>query len=303
MAGAISFSVAILLSSPPDRGGYSSPVWIPAGVLLLVLIAETCMCVGLLPSTARIGIYSSASALVLCGSYALRVCRMMQSADYLSSKLNGWEVLADNVRMLYCLIFLFLVTVFPLISGPLVVEIIMALCFFILYIIILIREMVESRTMKDTRKATLRRLVRDNIVLIRDNSENINITYRVMYKRLCEYMESNRPFLYERFSIDDLAKALYTNRSYLSKLINTCVHMTYPQFVNNYRVRYSMELFKKDSRLKVSELSELSGFHSTVSYNVAFKLFLGITPGEWCRTWLENSKEQKRLSKRKGEEQ
>ena len=77
------------------------------------------------------------------------------------------------------------------------------------------------------------------------------------------------------------------DKSYLSKVINSCTGMNYPQFVNNYRVRYSMDLFRRDPRLKVSELAMMSGFHSGVTFTLASRLFLGKTPSDWCREYRE----------------
>ena len=46
---------------------------------------------------------------------------------------------------------------------------------------------------------------------------------------------------------------------------------------------YSIEIFKENPHLRVSELAEMSGFHTLVSYNMAFRLVMNESPGEWCR--------------------
>ncbi len=104
-----------------------------------------------------------------------------------------------------------------------------------------------------------------------------------LYVRSCAYMEQKRPFLVESFTLDDFAARLYTNKLYLSKTINHYSGGNFRQFVNHFRVKYAMGLFEKNMSLRVSDMSELSGFHNVVTFNNAFKLMTGETPSAWCR--------------------
>lgn len=114
---------------------------------------------------------------------------------------------------------------------------------------------------------------------------------RELFIRCCRYMELRKPFLVESFSLDDLSLAMFTNKLYLSQTINACTGRNFRNFVNNYRVLYAMELFKKNNRLRVSDLSNLSGFHTPVSFNMAFKLMMDEAPGAWCaRVRLQNQR-------------
>lgn len=107
----------------------------------------------------------------------------------------------------------------------------------------------------------------------------------VLYKSVVEYMEKNQPFLDENFNLEDFARRLYTNKVYLSRTVNTLSGRNFRQFVNYYRVKYSTELFRQDPRLKVEELAMMSGFHTVVSFNMAFHLFMNETPSEWMRRY------------------
>ena len=42
-----------------------------------------------------------------------------------------------------------------------------------------------------------------------------------------------------------------------------------------------------DPCLKVTELAMMSGFRNGVTFNLAFKLFVGLPPSEWCRQCRE----------------
>ena len=109
-----------------------------------------------------------------------------------------------------------------------------------------------------------------------------------VYEKMKRYLDDNKPYLDENFAIDKLAMALCTNKGYLSKIINNFSGMNFCQLMNSYRVKYSVELFKNNKNLKVAELAELSGFKSGVTFNMAFKLFMKTTPGEWCRAYRED---------------
>ncbi len=107
--------------------------------------------------------------------------------------------------------------------------------------------------------------------------------YREIYDRLTEYFDNNKPYLNGELALSDLAKELYCNKLYLSRAISLCSGKNFCQFVNYYRVNHSIEAFRENPYMKVHELSTESGFNSIVSYNMAFRLFMGENPSEWCR--------------------
>lgn len=111
-----------------------------------------------------------------------------------------------------------------------------------------------------------------------------------LYDRCCKYMTERRPFLVTDFSLQDLATAVYTNKAYLSKTINRFSGKNFRQYVNYYRVMYAMELFKGNMSLRVTELCELSGFHSTTAFFQSFKRIMGEAPSIWCARMRQNHK-------------
>lgn len=107
--------------------------------------------------------------------------------------------------------------------------------------------------------------------------------YQDIYERVVAYFEAEKPFLDNELTINDLSKVLYSNKLYISRAISQFTGRNFCQFVNYYRVAHSMEMFRNNHDLKIHELAGGSGFNSDVSYNMAFRLFMGETPGEWCR--------------------
>ena len=104
---------------------------------------------------------------------------------------------------------------------------------------------------------------------------------RDLYNRAIEMMRSKKPFLLYEFTLYDMAQRLITNKMYLSRTINAFSGRGFRSFVNFFRIQYSINLFRKTPTMKVHTLAELSGFHNQVTYTAAFKLEMGMTPGEY----------------------
>ncbi|MBR3075349.1 MAG: AraC family transcriptional regulator [Bacteroidales bacterium] len=106
----------------------------------------------------------------------------------------------------------------------------------------------------------------------------------ILFNEVVKIMEVRKPYLQEDFVLEDLARMTRTNRLYLSKSINFHSGRNFNQLVNYYRVKYAVVLMKKDPGLKMSEIASMSGFHTTVSFNMAFKLNEHTTPSEFVRS-------------------
>lgn len=106
-----------------------------------------------------------------------------------------------------------------------------------------------------------------------------------LYERVCSYMEETKPFLREDFEITDLAASMYSNKTYLSKTINVLDGRNFRQFVNGYRIDFALNALKDDPGMRMSEVADFSGFHNVVTFNMAFKLVMGQTPGEWSHSY------------------
>lgn len=120
-------------------------------------------------------------------------------------------------------------------------------------------------------------------VEVMPGASRIDGQYRDIYERVVDYFEDEKPYLSGELTINDVVKVVYTNKLYISRAISQFTGRNFCQFVNYYRVMYSIELFRRSPELKIHELASLSGFNSMVSFNMAFRLFMGEIPSEWCR--------------------
>ena len=119
------------------------------------------------------------------------------------------------------------------------------------------------------------------------------VLYKNLYDRVLEYFAESKPYLDPNLTINEVAAVVFSNRLYISKAISQFTGRNFCQFVNYYRVVHAIELYRGNSNLKVLELANLSGFNSAVSFGMAFKLYMGEKPGDWCR------REKSRLDKLK----
>jgi len=115
------------------------------------------------------------------------------------------------------------------------------------------------------------------------DSSSIDDVYKDIYERIVSYFELEKPFLDCDLTINDLVKVIYSNKLYISRAISQFTGRNFCQFVNYYRITYAMECFRNNPELKNHELATMSGFNSIVSYNMAFRLFMGENPSEWCK--------------------
>lgn len=117
--------------------------------------------------------------------------------------------------------------------------------------------------------------------------------YRELYERILDYFDSERPYLNTNLTINDIVKVVFSNKTYISRVISLFTGRNFCQFVNYYRVCYAMERFRDNPNLKINEMAAGSGFNSMVTFNTAFRLFTGENPSDWCR------KERHKLMKKR----
>ena len=102
-----------------------------------------------------------------------------------------------------------------------------------------------------------------------------------IFERVQKHMETRKPFLKEAYSLDDLSRDICVNKTYISRAVNAMSGKNFRQYINYQRVMYSIEEMKKNPDLKVIELAFMSGFHSVVTYNLCFRMFLDATPSDY----------------------
>lgn len=265
------------------------------GVLLLVAVIISVVFSLVLPSGSlsfrfeRVFFSYLILLLLLSGYYAASVSRRFSGIRLFFRNAAVWHNLEDYSRFIYSLVFLGL-GVYSLCSLLLpgdageVMEVSSLLSYMVLYAILYMRDM-TGRTFvlnQDTERK-IKEIIKGNLRTSFVDKAEEDKKMNNLYNRVMLFMNEKKPFLDPSFHMEDLAEEVYSNKLYLSRTINILSGRNFRQFVNYHRVQYAISLFKKDPRLKVGEAASMSGFHSTVSFNMAFKVNTGRTPSEWLQ--------------------
>lgn len=201
---------------------------------------------------------------------------------------QAWRVVEADARWLYLMLF-FVLCSFLLVAesiGNLVFIGVMIALLALLYAVLLLRSYIGKTAFLDSRKEkkikdTIRGMM-PSVKITEDEEEDVARMGR-LYDKIVLLMEKKKPYLDEYYSLPEMAATVFSNKSYLSRTINLFSGRNFCQFVNYYRVMYSVDLMRKDPHLRVSEIAMMSGFHTVVTYNMAFKLNMNVTPSEYLQ--------------------
>lgn len=101
--------------------------------------------------------------------------------------------------------------------------------------------------------------------------------------KIIKLLEEDKIFQKKDLSLNDLATILCTNKTYVSMVINTMMHMTFDCLIDNYRVEFAKSLLSSDSnnKLLIDDVMKQSGFASNSSFYRIFKQKTGTTPKKY----------------------
>lgn len=273
-----------------ERGSIRPAVLALAGSYLIPLGLHVAAGLGCgMPSHSVLLSVFLVSVLVLAGVFMSGIVRRLKNVKAILKTGTIWVNVSLSVDVVYMVMFMILALgfvissvalwpflkgcqpVFPFLAGLMTAALGVRIADDVLFVFWRNQERRIIESMKVTKVETAM------------DPAGIDDVYQDIYERIVAYFESEKPFLDNELTINDLVKVLYSNKLYISRAISQFTGRNFCQFVNYYRVTYSMELFRQNNELKIHELACGSGFNSDVSYNMAFRLFMGETPGEWCR--------------------
>lgn len=105
--------------------------------------------------------------------------------------------------------------------------------------------------------------------------------FNKLKSQLQHLMVEGKVYLDSTLKIDQLARKMDSNRTYLSYIINKYYNKSFSDFINCYRVEYAKNLMMAHPDMKQDEIARKSGFMSASTYCKAFKKCTGISPSEW----------------------
>ena len=277
MAAGLLAACAVLLVLPvtEERAGLSFWYALPMAVI----------CIAGALSRLRVRVWLPALMLVHFAYLVHRSVNGYAQLRPLFRHIAVWHNLENHARYLYSLALCQLAMLFPEAPAAGWTAWLFTLAAAVLYTLLQIRVR-GGRTLLVSRvkELEIKELIRGNLrtapAQAGEQTEDVARMSRI-YARVVDLMEQKRPFLDDAFSLEDLSLSVFTNKSYLSKTINVMSGRNFSQFINYYRIQYSLELIRKDPSLRVTSLALMSGFHTTVTFTMAFKLNVGEPPSRY----------------------
>ena len=126
----------------------------------------------------------------------------------------------------------------------------------------------------------------ENVPTHKNDDSSLLAEWKPKIKQL---LEEGKAYEDPELSLTQLAKALKTNPTILSKVINQGFQQNFNDFINDHRVK-ALKQKLEAGEYKTQTLLGIAydcGFNSKATFNRAFKKATGITPKEW----VENLKE------------
>ncbi len=106
----------------------------------------------------------------------------------------------------------------------------------------------------------------DIVIMSNNNSASI-------YEKLEAMMNEQQTFLKNNILLNDVAKLLGTNRTYLLQALNSCAHMTFKEYINRKRIAHAEQLIINNPHMPKTEIATQSGYNSMSAFYRNYALY------------------------------
>ncbi len=96
-------------------------------------------------------------------------------------------------------------------------------------------------------------------------------------------MNEEQIFLQYNLRMDDVARMMHTNRTYISRMINEEFDCSFSDCINYRRIEYAQDLMRSNPQFTQVQIAEKAGFSSASAFSRMFRQQTGVTFVEWRR--------------------
>jgi len=103
------------------------------------------------------------------------------------------------------------------------------------------------------------------------------ITYKkyasddILFTQFDQLVNDQKLFLEHDLRLEQVARQLGTNRTYLLTALNSCMHMTFKEYINRLRIKYAERLMAEDPTLSRNDVAMRSGYNTLSSFYRNYK--------------------------------
>ena len=120
----------------------------------------------------------------------------------------------------------------------------------------------------------------------RKSDQEVLSYYAEIAEKIREWTDADgyvRPGL----TIKGLSDQLHTNRTYLSRYINTTYDMSFRDWITGLRIDYAKRLLVRNPKLTIADVSEQSGFQSPSHFIRLFRENMNCSPARWRKSEMK----------------
>ena len=126
----------------------------------------------------------------------------------------------------------------------------------------------------------------ENIEPIQNEVESLNdiASHKKEYQfisLLNKLFEEERIYLNPELTLNDVARLVGTNRTYLSEYFNHECNTSFNDYINNLRLTYAEKLLSSNNELSIEEIATIAGFNSISTFRRVFTKKYGISPSHY----------------------
>ncbi|TSA57326.1 MAG: AraC family transcriptional regulator [Sediminibacterium sp.] len=104
----------------------------------------------------------------------------------------------------------------------------------------------------------------------------------IYMRKFQAFIASNKPYLDTELTIAKFASDIEIPLHHCSYFLNTVLHMSFRDYVNQFRVNYFINEYpNKVATMTIESMAEQAGFKNRSTFNIAFKKETGLTPSEY----------------------
>jgi len=104
----------------------------------------------------------------------------------------------------------------------------------------------------------------------------------IYMRKFQAFIASNKPYLDTELTIAKFASDIEIPLHHCSYFLNTVLHMSFRDYVNQFRVNYFINEYPNNvATMTIESMAEQAGFKNRSTFNIAFKKETGLTPSEY----------------------